>query len=285
MLLILIFNTVVVVAQMLAAWLSRSLSVLSDAIHMAIDSVSYAANFYIEHRRATEGPTERLLKAELWVSVFSLVALVCSTAWVAYEAAQKLGARKAAAEGGGVDEKIMLWFAIFGLVVDFVSVAMFFVSCDRGRGKDNGGGGGGGGGPITVGAGGNSPVVEDGERDRGGDEDEDGCCAAGCCATGCAPRCKTIALSNVNILSAFVHIVCDTLRSFAVIAAAIIVAVGNRGAPGSAAAKAKREREAEKTDAIAALVVTGLVVLGAATLVVQIVKAVKTLRRRQDTSA
>ena len=92
MLLILIFNTVVVVAQMLAAWLSRSLSVLSDAIHMAIDSVSYAANFYIEHRRATEGPTERLLKAELWVSVFSLVALVCSTAWVAYEAAQKLGA-------------------------------------------------------------------------------------------------------------------------------------------------------------------------------------------------
>ena len=65
----------------------------------------------------------------------------------------------------------------------------------------------------------------------------------------------------------------------------IIVAVGNRGAPGSAAAKAKREREAEKTDAIAALVVTGLVVLGAATLVVQIVKAVKTLRRRQDTSA
>ena len=254
-LMVLVFNTIVTVSQFICAGAAKSLALVGDAIHMSIDSVTYGMNFYVERERLKTGPTSQLLFLELVVSTVSLVALIGSTAWVCSEAAHVLTSKHSHEEVNG---DIMLFFACFGLLVDCVSVGAFFVSCEPvdSEGK-----------PLPPGG---------SERDCYDDDTQKLGCGGvgGACAGGCRPRVKPIVLSNVNLLSLFVHVACDLLRSLAIIVAAIMVEVSQV----QARRRGTKALDSHRTDAIAALVVSGLVVAGAVALVVQIIKGIRVYR-------
>jgi len=117
----LVLVSVVLVAELLGAWLSGSLALLSDAAHMFTDaaalSISLAAT-----RLARRPPDPRRTfgyhRFEILAAAANAVLLLLAGAYIAYEAWRRIEQPPA------LDADLMLWIAVLGLAVNLVSMRL-----------------------------------------------------------------------------------------------------------------------------------------------------------------
>jgi len=128
-----VVTTLFTMAQFFGAFFANSLSMLGDCITMAVDSATYAMNIFAEKAKirllkmpgggmlweVKKGEMQRLDKRVALVSALSLVGV---TLYILIDAAQRLQSE------AGVDPvkpKIMFWFTAINLVMNFISCTAF----------------------------------------------------------------------------------------------------------------------------------------------------------------
>jgi len=191
-----------VVAEIIGALASGSLSLLGDASAMAVDVFTYFSNMYAEHVKAKQGfldkGTKRIL--EVYVPCFSVCALLGVTGYVTSDAMQVI------IDGDGGDDVnvyFMYAFAAANFLVDVFSVGMFYF-----RGKEvfeNE--------EFTI----HAPIRTfslDGTRNISFDQKAIQAAEEG--------GQKSSATANLNMLSAFTHVGGDSLRTASVFIAAVV---------------------------------------------------------------
>lgn len=112
-------------AELVAAILAKSESLLGDSITMMVDGGTYGINLWAEKAKEGKSEIERI-KIDTIAPAISLVALIGVTIYVTYGAAERL-ANQSEADGNDADPTVMWAFALVNLVLDFVNIAMFFV--------------------------------------------------------------------------------------------------------------------------------------------------------------
>ena len=235
--LLLALNSGYTALQTFGAVLANSLSLLSDTGTMYVDSVTYLINLFAEYQKVRQGKNETSMRYEVGATVFSIVSLLGVTAYTMDDAVKRL---VSAAEREQVSAPIMLGFGLCNLLLDISMISSIafrrrcscaaLCCCGGGRsgvaslvasqvsqldgGEADGGGGGGGGGGAPYLDGGGVELVD--------------------------------AKTELNLCSAFAHVVADTLRSLTDIAVALLIM---RGA------------DAVRADAVGGLVIS-LIILG-----------------------
>ena len=279
----------ITVAQTFAALFANSLALLGDCASMAVDTLTYCGNLYAEvvpqgSPRETKKAQLIASAASLLVLTSVTVAVVVDamermqTEAAALEAAATAAAAAAAATEGtaavagtasssveGVEEVnpfIVLTFAILGLVLDCATFAAFHVW-------------GGAADAAAEDAQQQQPPETPLQKQRAGaaaavpakkntpaqpvndDDDDGGADAAGETAPAPAPApAPSAALSaagagsQLNMCSAFLHVLADCMRSTTTLTEAVLI--GWYGF------------DSERTDAIASLIVSGTILLGCA---------------------
>lgn len=221
-------------AEIFAAIASSSLSLLGDAASMVVDASTYGLNMIAERRKGLGISEMTRVKLELFIPLASMLALFATSVYVMNEAMDTI---RNPPEHGETGDTIMLIFASVNLAIDVVSVFCFArvnrllgyavkdavegitedeYDAEFGHGNQN---------SARVGHG----DVDDGD--------------AGLITNG-VPASETTATqtntfeqhllhtrdieadlhskSNTNMCSAYTHVIADTLRSIAVMAAAIL---------------------------------------------------------------
>jgi Co/Zn/Cd efflux system component len=115
-------NTVFAAAQMTAAVVNNSLSMISDSGSMLVDSLTYAVNIYAERRRLRSGADA--VRLEVYASLFSVAALIVVTTVMFIDATHRLCC--GAADEKEVDGKIVLGFASGNLAIDVLMCTNLF---------------------------------------------------------------------------------------------------------------------------------------------------------------
>ena len=112
-----LLNTTFTIAQMFGASAAHSLALLGDTGTMVVDSLTYAINIAAEyHKEALSARSAA--KVELAASIVSLVALLGVTAWITFDAVVRLTSLDDGTQLD-VDPNIMLLFTTINLLVDF----------------------------------------------------------------------------------------------------------------------------------------------------------------------
>jgi len=236
------------IVQLLFGLRANSQAMVGDSITMILDAFTYLGNGLAEFSKAkgkantqTQTPTttpsrssKTLLYLECVGPSFSVITLIAVTIYILNEALGTLAAEKAARADGVVlddetDVKIMLLFASLNLGIDVVNVFVFK------RNKDS---------ESADSAAAEGDTVNF-EESANNDEDETN-------GTG------TPATTNMNMCSAYTHIFADTLRSIAVLVAALVSMI--TGASG------------EYCDAIAAIIVSVIIGCSAVPLIAGLLK-------------
>eukprot|EP00588_Corethron_pennatum_P021458 CAMPEP_0194317212 /NCGR_PEP_ID=MMETSP0171-20130528/13956_1 /TAXON_ID=218684 /ORGANISM="Corethron pennatum, Strain L29A3" /LENGTH=305 /DNA_ID=CAMNT_0039073717 /DNA_START=150 /DNA_END=1067 /DNA_ORIENTATION=+ len=228
--------------------IAHSAAMLADCAAMFVDAATYGLNLWAERKKAVCAPVDgaaqidpigrrrSLLLLELVPPLFSVTTLLVVTALVSEEA---LGTLFPDAFGGGDPEEdpdalIMLLFSVANLVLDFINVFFFaragYLFGFMGNGpssssREN---------PFS------SPLIDSGGS---GGEDITRENELGDGVTSSSMHAK----GNLNMCSAYTHLFADTLRSAAVILAALLVLFYNV--------------DGTQADAVAALVVSLVIVL------------------------
>jgi cobalt-zinc-cadmium efflux system protein len=117
------------VVELLGAWFSGSLALLSDAGHMFTDVLALALSLgaaYMAGREATESRTFGLLRVEILVALINGVMLVALSFVLIYEAMGRL------AEPQAVKGQVMLLVALAGLAANLAGIYLL-----RGGSKDD----------------------------------------------------------------------------------------------------------------------------------------------------
>eukprot|EP01031_Cornospumella_fuschlensis_P035254 gene35254-42709_t len=187
-----------VVGEIIGALASNSLSLLGDAVAMGIDVFTYIMNMYAEHLKNVYGKlraqTRKIL--DIYIPVFSVLALVSVCGWICYDAAIIIHAYHSphahTAEEDDVNVVIMYIFASVNFVIDCVSGLLFYVRRET----------------VLL----NCP---EGQVERNNALDH-------------ISELSNMLMPNLNMVSALTHIGGDTLRTFSVFAAAIVSSVGKQ---------------------------------------------------------
>ena len=244
-------NTAFTIAQLCGAAAANSLALMGDTGTMAVDSMTYAINLYAEYNKSRLG-ADRAEALEIGASVFSVVALLGVTAYVMRDAIDRLNAPQG--DGDGVNPSIMLFFTSLNLLIDFgmcgsivlrhgtstlvprclcprcccrrrhdqheaemqrqLAPASLFSSSSACHACDTAAAGGGVASAWAR-EGGGAGGGEGGREGGGEDGGESGGEAAHQTAVS-APKAATRARENLNMCSAFAHVLADTMRTLTV---------------------------------------------------------------------
>lgn len=121
LLLALLLTTGFMIAEVIGAWVTGSLALLSDAAHMFTDSAALAISllaFQIAKRPADRNRTFGYARFEILASAFNAILLFLVAIYILYEAYQRL------VEPAAIQSIGMLVIAILGLTVNLISMRM-----------------------------------------------------------------------------------------------------------------------------------------------------------------
>jgi len=217
------------VALWFGATLSNSLSLTADAIAMSVDVVTYFVNMFAETMQLDskggggggEGELSAYtrFKLEVVVPTISCLALLASGSWIAWSAYEVLVPPEGApadAEEPEVNIATLYAFSSVNFCVDILSVWMFYRKGKSAFEYDQ-------------------PAVDEeaaaaaahAGAAEGGEEGEGGGAAIADVPADTDPEAKP---KNVNMMSAFLHVGADSIRTFAVFSAAAVATSGQDGA-------------------------------------------------------
>eukprot|EP00981_Chlorochromonas_danica_P005358 scaffold1084_cov250-Ochromonas_danica.AAC.9 len=178
-----------VIAEIIGALASNSLSLLGDGSAMAVDVFTYVCNMYAEHVKAKhgglDGRTKRFL--EVYIPSFSVCALLAVTGWITSDAITVI---KNKGENDDVSVVFLFAFASGNFVVDFISSTLFYLKKET----------------VLK----NEQHLHTFSLDRRS-----------------ADWSKRGWLPNLNMISALTHVGSDTMRTTSVFVAAIIAEAGH----------------------------------------------------------
>ena len=242
--LLLALNTGYTALQTAGAILANSLSLLSDTGTMYVDSVTYLINLFAEYQKTRQGMTETSMRYEVGATVFSIISLLGVTAYTMDDAVKRL---VSAAGREQVSAPIMLGFGLCNLILDasMISSIAFRRRCSCAALCCCGGGRSGVASLVAS----KVSQVDGGEADGVGgigDGGGDGGGGGGGALYADGGVDLVDAKTELNLCSAFAHVVADTLRSLTDIAVALLIMRGN---------------DAVRTDAVGGLVIS-LIILG-----------------------
>lgn len=181
--------SIIATSQLVGALLARSLALLADTSSMFLDACTYAGNIYAEKMSAEERDPALVRNRMLIASGISFFALLGVSVFFLAQAALLISSPEGSG-GGSVDFRVVLSFAVLGLVFDIASLVPYLLYGVR-QDEDEDGVGGDGVGGDGVGGG-----------DRGD-------------------------ASAMNMCSALSHILSDTLRSLTTLAEAFVLWFGD----------------------------------------------------------
>lgn len=263
---------VFVVVEMIAAFVSGSLSLLADSIAMTVDVVTYVCNMVAERVKERDGLNSSFgirFVMLICIPLFAVTTLVFVTSYFIYEAMKVL--KQPTPEVDSVSVVYLYGFAGVNLVVDIFCICMFYfrgkdvfyerrrdmlpqLSLDTSIHSDDSDEFGTLDDDFYAP---DSPGRQDDHKDddrRGGDDvryldrEED------------IDRKR-----NLNMMSAFAHLGGDTFRTLSVLGAAVAASITGASV--------------DKCDAWGAIVVAGLVLLLMIPLVIDIIKSLQDLLR------
>jgi len=234
-----------VIAEIIAAISSRSLSLLGDAAAMSVDVFSYLTNMVAERIKGSDGVLSQRTRFVLEVAIpaFSIMCLLGVTAWITEEAITTLFSPDI--EEDYVNVFILYGFASVNFVVDVISFWMFY---SKGR---------------EVFYSSYEILPQHGEladRPAGGRS----------WTSKEANVAQTVTRKNLNMISAFSHVGGDTLRTLSIFVAAAYSTV--TGTPGYI------------VDAWAAAIVAITIVVMVVPLVYEIYKAHQRIVAQRESS-
>jgi len=116
-----------VIAELAAALISGSLSLLGDAAAMSVDVFSYLTNMMAERLKRGNNPLSIRTQFILEVAVpsFSVACLLAVTVWITQDAMASLYSKNAE-DGEDLDVSILFAFSSVNMVVDLISFFMFW---------------------------------------------------------------------------------------------------------------------------------------------------------------
>ncbi|OQR29710.1 cation transporter [Pseudomonas sp. Bc-h] len=121
LLIALLLTTTFMIAEVIGAWVTGSLALLSDAAHMFTDSAALAISllaFQIAKRPADRSRTFGYARFEILASAFNAILLFFVAIYILYEAYQRL------VEPAPIQSIGMLVIAILGLIVNLISMRL-----------------------------------------------------------------------------------------------------------------------------------------------------------------
>jgi len=171
------------IAQIIAAVIGNSLSLLGDSSSMIIDAATYGLNMVAEvcKRRGITKSTR--VKLELFIPLFSMVALIATSIYIIEDAAVTVASIEeiSADDQNVTNDKLMLIFSCINLGIDVFSV-FFFARAKACFGFNT----------VDI-------LLDPNNLDSGVKKE-----------------------GNTNMCSAYTHVMADTMRSSAVVIAAIV---------------------------------------------------------------
>lgn len=117
----LITNAIFTVSQFVGAILANSLALYGDSVDMAIDTATYALNWYVERERDRKGGERRFDRLEISVSLVSAVTLLVATGLLFWGGAHRLRDPTSQTERPA----IVLMFSGVNLIIDIAQGWMF----------------------------------------------------------------------------------------------------------------------------------------------------------------
>jgi cation diffusion facilitator family transporter len=227
------------VALWFGAMLSNSLALTADAIAMSVDVVTYFVNMFAETLKTNANggvlSAHTRFKLEVYVPVVSCLALLASGLWIAWSAYVVLVPPEGQEEGDEAEDvniATLYAFSSVNFMVDLLSVWMFYrkgksvfenenqqhhaqlKTIEVDMPADGGGEEAGqaeGGGSVAKARAGQFAEKEPAQKEE---------------PEAVQPKSS----KNVNMMSAFLHVGADTIRTFAVFAAAAAATSGQDGA-------------------------------------------------------
>eukprot|EP00039_Didymoeca_costata_P033191 m.41166 g.41166 ORF g.41166 m.41166 type:complete len:271 (+) comp9740_c0_seq2:135-947(+) len=124
--------TAFALAEIVAAFVSHSESLLGDAATMVIDGITYAINLWAETAKKGKSDVQKL-KIDTIAPAVSTVALIGVTIYVMRDAIERL--KNENGDDQDVNVTVMWIFAAVNLVLDFGNIIMFFMKKVDGRWK------------------------------------------------------------------------------------------------------------------------------------------------------
>ena len=123
LLLSIVLNIIITVAQLIGGIISGSLALISDAVHNFSDVISlvisYIANLLTHKKKQTKAFTYGYKRAEIIAAFINGASLIIIALFLAYEAILKLGG-----EHTIIKSELVIWLAILGIAVNGFSVLL-----------------------------------------------------------------------------------------------------------------------------------------------------------------
>lgn len=246
------------ILQTFAAIYARSQAMLGDSAAMSVDAMTYAFNLAAERRKDSSDQITRL-KLEIIPPCISIVTLIAVTIMIMKDAIITLLGRVPENKADEPNVDLMFLFSALNLVLDFVNMGCFArakhamgfntlqiemeemsaLEVDEGVGDDE---------MLSLSENTLSAEIEMKEKNNVDSDDMSDDQSA-----------------NLNMCSAYTHVFADTLRSIAVLIAAGIAAVVE-GVDG------------EMTDAVAAIIVSLIIILSTIPLLNGMIYTISELR-------
>lgn len=178
--------TIFVIAEIVGAFASNSLSLLGDAAAMSVDVFTYLSNIYVERVKARSGghvDAKTRFIIDVIVPSISVFALVIVSIYVTLDAIRII-AHPSSSDGDDVNVYFLYGFSCANMVVDLLSSYMFYAKKDSVFETVDGN--------LLA----NSSQAEEVNEDKKG--------------------------INLNMMSALTHVGGDTLRTIAVFISAVV---------------------------------------------------------------
>lgn len=122
LLLSIVLNSIITVAQLVFGFISGSLALISDAIHNFSDVISlilsYVANRLSLRKKQTAKHTFGFKRAEIIAAFINAITLIVIGVWLAFEAVQRFF------EPQIINGTIVMWMAFLGILVNGFSVLL-----------------------------------------------------------------------------------------------------------------------------------------------------------------
>jgi cobalt-zinc-cadmium efflux system protein len=122
LLLSIILNLVITIAQIVGGFISGSLALISDAVHNFSDVVSliisYVANQLTLRKKQTLQQTFGYKRAEIIAAFFNAVSLVVIAVYLGFEAVERLSSPSE------IQSELVIWLALLGIAVNGFSVLL-----------------------------------------------------------------------------------------------------------------------------------------------------------------
>lgn len=117
-----ILNTIITIAQLVGGFLSGSLALISDAIHNFSDVISliisYVANILANKKKTSKEYTFGYKRAEIFAAFFNAISLIVIAVFLAIEAIKRF------TEPQEIQTDLVIWLAVLGIVVNGFSVIL-----------------------------------------------------------------------------------------------------------------------------------------------------------------